>query len=62
MLTLSEAIASGRLPEFIAQEEVRGVGFIDAAEFDRVIEAAVKPPQSADQTSRSPSGDGSTGK
>ena len=61
-LTLSDAIAQGRLDEFAAQEEARGVGIADSAEFDSVIKAAVKPPQSADQTSRSPSSRGSGGK
>ena len=62
MLTLSVAIKSGQLQEFIAQEEARGVGSIDRAEFDRLLVKAVKAPQSKNQTSRSPLPDGSTGK
>jgi hypothetical protein len=62
MLTLLEAVKTGRLQDFIAQEEARGVGSIDRAEFDRLLGKAVKAPQSKDQTSRSPSRDGSTGK
>lgn len=61
-LTLSEAIRRGRLDEFIAQEEARGVGPIDKAELDAALAKAIKSPQSADRTSRSPSRDGSTGK
>ena len=53
---------SGRLDAFVAQEEARGVGSIDRAEFDRLLVKAVKAPQSKDRTSRSPLPDGSTGK
>jgi len=60
-LSLSEAIKSGRLPEFIAQEEAAGRDG-DPRAFDRLVETAVKPLRSADRTSRSPSGDGSSGK
>ena len=60
MLTLSEAVKDGRLQEFIAQEEARGVGPIDRAEFDALTAALVKAPLSEDQTSHSASGDGST--
>jgi hypothetical protein len=59
MLSLSEALASGRLDEFIAQEEARGVDAVDPRAFDAVICAAVKPRQSAGQTSRSSSHGGS---
>ena len=62
VLTLAGAMKSGRLQDFIAQEEARGVGSIDRAEFDRLLVKAVKAPQSEDQTSRSPSRDGSPGK
>ena len=61
MLSLSEAMKSGRLPEFIAQEEARGLSDVDRAAFDRVITAAVKPPGSESRTYHSPSDDGSTG-
>ena len=33
-ITLREALESGRLSDFAAQEEARGVGHIDRAEFD----------------------------
>jgi hypothetical protein len=62
MLTLSEAIKNGRLQEFIAQEEARGVGSINRAELDCALTKIIKAPQSKDQTLRSPSRDGSTGK
>lgn len=61
-LSLSEAIRAGRLDEFIAQEEARGVVPGDRADLDRALELLIKRPQSAGQTSRSPSRDGSTGK
>ena len=62
MLTLAEAIKNGRLQDFIAQEETRGIGPVGRAELDLAIAALIKAPQSEDQTSRSPSGGGSTGK
>lgn len=62
MISLSEAVKSGRIHDFIAQEEARGVGPIDRAEFDALTAALAKAPQSEDQTSRSASGDGSSGK
>jgi hypothetical protein len=62
MLSLAEAIRTGRLSDFVAQEEARGVGSIDRAEFDRLLVKAVKAPRSEGQTSHSPSRDGSTGK
>jgi len=62
MLSLSEAIKSDRLADFIAQEEARHVGPISRAEFDAAAAALIKAPQSEDQTSRSASGDGSSGK
>jgi hypothetical protein len=34
MLSLAEALKTGRLQEFIAQEEARGVGLINRAAFD----------------------------
>lgn len=61
-MTLAEAMKSGRLDEFIAQEEARGVGPIDRAEFEMLAAALIKAPQLEGQTSRSASGDGSSGK
>ncbi len=60
LLSLADAKANGRLSDFIAQEESRGVGPVDRSEFDALTAALVKAPQSEDQTSHSASGDGST--
>jgi hypothetical protein len=62
MLSLSEAMESGRLQEFIAQEEARGVGPISEAEFNATASAVIRTRQPADQTSGSPRRDGSRGK
>jgi hypothetical protein len=62
MISLIEAINSGNLEAFIAQEEARGVGSADKADLDRALEVLIKQPQSEDRTSRSASPDGSTGK
>lgn len=62
MLTLVNALREGRLDEFIAQEEARGVGPADKANLDHALEALIRQPQSEDRTSRSASPDGSTGK
>lgn len=61
-LSLSEAISKGRISDFIAQEEARGVGPISAAEFDETAAAVIKTPPQDDQTSGSPRHDGSRGK
>jgi hypothetical protein len=61
MLSLSQALKSGRLSEFAAQEEARGIGPIDRTEFGALLKnAATKAPQSKGQTSHSSSGDGSS--
>jgi hypothetical protein len=62
MISLAEAVKTGRLDEFIAQEEARGIGSIERAQLDRTLAAMLKAPRSEDQTSRSPLSDGSTGK
>jgi hypothetical protein len=62
MLTLSSAVKSGRLQEFIDQEEARGIGSIERLALDRTLAAMLKAPRSKDQTSRSPLHDSSTGK
>jgi hypothetical protein len=59
MLSLSEAVKIGRLDEFIAQEEARGIGPIDRADFDAALAKMVKAPQSKNRTSHSASRDGS---
>lgn len=58
-ISLNDALRSGRLNEFIAQEEARGVGPISEAEFDETASQVIKTPQSDGQTSRSPRRDGS---
>jgi hypothetical protein len=59
MLTLSEALKSGRLQEFIVQEEARGIGPINRADYDAAAAALIKAPQSKGRTSHSSSDDGS---
>lgn len=46
-LTLRKALAQGRLPEFIAQQEAAGVGPADRPAFDRRLEQLIKAPQPA---------------
>ena len=61
MITLADAIKSGRLGDFVAQEEARSVGPALKIELDAALSRLIKAGKSADQTSRSPSSDGSTG-
>ena len=61
-ISLKAALKAGNLEAFVAQAEARGAPTGDMAAFDKAITAAVKPPQSARRTSRSPSRDGSGGK
>jgi hypothetical protein len=61
MLTLTKALKSGQLREFIAQEEARGIGPAERQELDDAIKKlATTPPKSKGRTSRSSSGGGST--
>lgn len=53
MLTLAEAKRTGRLAEFIAQEEAHGVGPANRKAFDAAVTKVVKPPKSKGRTSRS---------
>jgi hypothetical protein len=62
MITLANAKKTGRLAEFIAQEEARGVKAADLSKLDAALARAIKPPRSKHQTSRSPSRGGSGGK
>ena len=62
MLTLAQAIKEDRLPEFAAQQEAAGLPPADRRAFEAIVGAAVKPVTAADQTSRSQTGDDSTGK
>ncbi len=56
-LTLSEALASGRLDEFAAQAEADGVGPADRTQFEALV-GTLTAPQPEDQTSHL-RGDGS---
>ena len=63
MLTLSKALKTGRLQDFIRREEERGIGPVDRNELDAKIERlATTPVKSKDRTSHSTSGGGLTGK
>ena len=61
-LSLSKALASGRLQDFIAQEEKRGIGPANKADVEAAIKHLARSQLSADRTSRSASRDGSRGK
>jgi len=61
-LSLARAVREDRLEEFIRQQEAAGYGSAPAAEFESTMDSLIRQPQSEDQTSRSPSGDGSTEK
>lgn len=52
-LTLSQALAEGRLQDFAAQAEADGIGPADRAQFDALM-GRVTAPLPEDQTSRSP--------
>jgi hypothetical protein len=63
MLTLAKALKTGRLREFVAQEEARGIGPASRKKLDATIKRlATTPLKSANRTSRSSSADGSTEK
>lgn len=54
-LTLSEALASGRLGDFAEQAEADGVGPADRAQFEALV-GTLTAPQPEDQTSHSRDG------
>lgn len=60
-ISLSDALASSRLDDFIAQAEADGVGPADRAQFEAIL-GRVTAPRPEDQTSRSRARDGSRGK
>ncbi len=60
-LTLSEALASNRLEDFIVQAEAAGIGPDDSKDFDALVKRVTEPLPEG-QTSHSPAGDGSRGK
>ena len=55
-LSLKEAIKTGKVEQFALQEEARGIGPIDRAEFDGAVAKVIKAPRSEGRTSRSASG------
>ena len=42
-LSLAKVLKTGRLQDFVAQEEARGVEMADRDEFDAAVGAVVKP-------------------
>lgn len=63
MLTLTEAVKTGKIAEFVKQEEARGIGPVNRKELDaEIARLATTPLKSKDRTSRSSSAGGSTGK
>ena len=61
-ITLRQAMESGRLAAFSAQEEKRGIGSIPPQDLDQAIKKIVTEPQRLDQTSGSRAPGGSTEK
>ena len=51
-LTLSQALAEGRLEDFVAQAEAQGIGPADRAQFEAMV-GRITAPQPEGQTSRS---------
>lgn len=63
MLTLSEALRTDRLAEFIRQEEARGIGPVARKKIDDAVKRiATTPLKSKGRTSRSTLRGGSSGK
>ena len=58
-LTLTQALAEGRLSEFIEKAEANAVGPIGEAEFDETASTVIKTQPQSDQTSGSPRPGGS---
>jgi hypothetical protein len=61
-LTLSSALKSGRLEDFIRQQEAAGVGPATESHVLEAIAKVAKSGKSAGRTSRLPSAGGSTGR
>ncbi len=61
-LTLSEAIKTQRIQDFIAQEEARGVSPASDKDFRQALSLVITAKPQEDQTSHSPERDGSSGK
>jgi hypothetical protein len=63
MLTLTEALRTGRIDDFVKQEEARGIRPADRKVLDAAIKRlATTPLKSKGRTSRSSSRGGSSGK
>ena len=62
MLTLAEARKTGRLSEFIAQEQSKGIPGVATIDFDGLAKLLIKSQTQQDQTSGSCVRGGSTGK
>jgi hypothetical protein len=60
-ITLRQAMESGLLPDFVAQEEARGIGPVASKELDTALSRLIKAGKSADRTSRSSLPGDSTG-
>jgi hypothetical protein len=60
-LSLSEALASKRLEDFVAQAEKQGVGPAIRSDFDAML-GSITAPLQEDQTSHSPAHDLKPGK
>jgi hypothetical protein len=55
-LSLADALASNKLEDFVAQAEADGVGPVDRAQFEKMVERITAPLQ-VDQTSHLPADD-----
>ncbi len=62
MLTLFEALKTNRLQQFINEQEAYAINPIVEKEFQQLSEKLIESEQSKDQTSRSVSHEGPTGK
>lgn len=60
-LTLAEALRTGRLPEFVAQQQAAGLPTANREAFEAVLRSAVKPVTAKGRTSRSRTGGDLTG-
>ena len=62
MINLVDAIKTGKLSEFIAEQESNGVERVSKTQFDAIVKKAVKAPLQRGRTSSSPVRGGSSGK
>lgn len=60
-ISLAEALATGRLEDFVAQAEAEGVGPVNHIQFEALV-GRVTAPQPEDRTSRSPARGSKRGK